>query len=711
MAFELLSEPVRRYVKDKRWEALRPIQVAAIKKIMSSDAHCILASKTASGKTEAAFLPILSKISRERPSVQVLYISPLIALINDQFVRVEDLCNFLDVKVTKWHGEANRTAKENLIKNPDGVVLITPESIEAMFVNKPYYIKQLFGDLQFIIIDEIHSFIGTDRGLQLKSLLYRIQKNSGSNPAIVGLSATIGPDNFEKAKEMTGSPENTVVLNDKASKKIKASFHYFESAPTGLSLDFLKDLYKNTYNSKVLIFPNTRGRAEEVAVKLKRISEKVGGHTSYFSHHSSVDRELRESIEYFAKNNKYHPFVISCTSTLELGIDIGSVEKVIQIDATHSIASLIQRVGRSGRRDEEESILLLYSTSKWSLLQSLACWTLYLEQFIEPTVFIDKPFDILAHQILSVVKQRAGTESKVLHKEFVDNFAFGGITVEEFENILENLVENDLLERLGNELILGLEGEREVNSKDFYSVFISEPNFKVIHAGKSIGEIPFSPQIVEDENILLAAKIWKIVDIDFKTKKILVKPTNDGKPPIFGGSAGSVHPRIRFKMLELLILQTTHAELNDDCNRILHDLRTDFSGYSIESVEDDRPVVLHERAAHYYTFTGSKINRTIHLIMDLADIKATLVEPSSCFEIDNDQNFDWEASRIVFDRLLDDIDFHLEQILQERTATLNLGKWTHLLPRHYQVENVKKRNFDIEGTRAFLRSVRWSYQE
>lgn len=163
MAFDLLSEPIRKFVRRKKWESLRPIQAAAITRILTTDCNYILASRTASGKTEAAFLPILSKADFNIQGVQVLYISPLIALINDQFVRIEELCEDLEISVTKWHGEANKTAKNNLLKKPNGVLLITPESLEAMFVNAPYNAATLFKNLQYIVVDEIHSFLGVKR--------------------------------------------------------------------------------------------------------------------------------------------------------------------------------------------------------------------------------------------------------------------------------------------------------------------------------------------------------------------------------------------------------------------------------------------------------------------------------------------------------------------------------------------------------------------
>jgi len=279
--YDLLSEPVRRYIRDKRWEELRPIQGAAITKVLSTDNHFILASRTASGKTEAAFLPVLSCVDFTCPGVRVLYISPLIALINDQMVRVEELCKYLDVPVTKWHGEARAAARKQLLKSPAGIVLITPESLEAMFVNHPEYITHLFGDLQFVIIDEIHSFIGTDRGIQLKSILSRLRDINTDTFRILGLSATIG--SYEEAKNFTGEPERTKVLLDSSARDMETTFAYFPlDNPNELPLDLIKELYRQTNGRKSLVFPNSRGRVEEISVKLGKLSARLGGDYALF---------------------------------------------------------------------------------------------------------------------------------------------------------------------------------------------------------------------------------------------------------------------------------------------------------------------------------------------------------------------------------------------------------------------------------------------
>lgn len=708
MSFNLLSEPIRKYVRDMRWEQLRPIQNAAITKILSSDDNFILVSRTASGKTEAAFLPILSKVDFNESGVQVLYISPLIALINDQFYRIEELCKNLDVTVTKWHGEANKTLKDKIIKQPNGIILITPESLEAMFVNKPYNVKQLFSNLKYVVIDEIHSFIGTDRGIQLKSILSRLQQINSKSYSIVGLSATMSEENkFSEVKEFTGNAEKTKILIDRTVKEINVQFRYFENNSKELPIELLKDLYLETKDNKVLIFPNSRGRAEEIAVKLKKKSEIEKGHSNYFSHHSSVDREVREYVEYFAKNNNRQKFCISCTSTLELGIDIGAVDKVVQIDATHSIASLIQRLGRSGRNEGENSNLLLYATNEWSLLQSIACWLLYKEGFIEPPQKNERPYDILVHQALSITKGHSGIKLKDLTNQLKKNAAFKQIESSEIEQILNHLIEIDFLEKIQQEVIIGVTGEKVVNSRDFYSVFKTEENFKVVNAGNKIGEIPFSPKIIEDVNILLSAKIWKIKFVDLKAKKIEVVPAEDGKPPKFFGSGATIHPKIREKMLEILYSKMHYNFLDQTSYDKIETLRKDFSVFEIQDLHSDRPLLISENQLKFFTFSGTRINRTIELLLNIAGIKNHLDESECKCVISTEipkQELISQWSPISLP--LSDIDSYISKLLQENPVLLDFSKWGIYLPEDYQVKLIKDKYFDIEQTQQLLATMK-----
>ncbi len=702
MAFDLLSQPIRKYIRDKRWTELRPIQNAAIRRILTTDNHYILASRTASGKTEAAFLPILSQVDFNKNGVQVLYISPLIALINDQFNRVESLCENLDVRVTKWHGEAKASLKKQLIKQPSGIVLITPESLEAMFINKPYQVKSLFSNLKFIVIDEIHAFIGTDRGIQLKSILSRLQQINHHSYRVIGLSATIG--SYDEAKSFSGMIGKTKVLVDKTKKPINVSFKYFDSKKTELSLALLKDLYLTTKSDKVLIFPNSRGRVEEVAVKLKKISSRVNGHKNYFSHHSSVHKDVREYIEFFVKNNKHENFCISCTSTLELGIDIGTVNSVVQIDATHSIASLIQRVGRSGRKDGQKGSLHLYATDSLALLQALSCWELYQEGFIDPPTIKTKPYDILVHQALSIVKGSSGVLIKDLIHLLIQNFAFKNIEARAVKEIIDHLIENDWLEQLGQEVIIGIEGEKIVNSRDFYSVFQVEEMLKFQHLGKTIGEIPFSIQIKEDENILLAARIWKITYVDFKAKKVVIIPAKDGKAPLFFGGARDVHKTIRQKMFDIILDDSIFEYFDKKSQDALEEVRSNFKHFDIQNSKIERPLLSSENKLEVHTFTGTRTNNTIKLLLDLADVSSTLNDTKSVFYVDMSKE-DFLHLCSNFQKLLSDITLHIKKLLEQTPDIINFSKWGKYLPLDYQISLLEEQFYDIENTRTFFDQV------
>lgn len=463
-------------------------------------------------------------------------------------------------------------------------------------------------------------------------------------------------------------------------------------------------MYLETRNNKVLIFPNSRGRAEEIAVKLKKISEKVKGHTNYFSHHSSVDKEVREYVEYFAKSNNRQNFCISCTSTLELGIDIGSVDEVVQIDATNSIASLIQRVGRSGRQNGAKSNLFLYATDKWSLLQSLACWQLYKEKFIEPSEPMNLVYDILLHQALSITKGHSGIRFLDLIKQLKYNFAFNDIEVSDIEEILNHLIAIDFLEKLGDEVIIGVEGEKIVNNRDFYSAFTVEDNFKVVSAGNKIGEIPFSPQIKEDENILLAAKIWKIKFVDFKAKKIEVIPTNDGKKPKFSGEGGIVHPEIRKKMLEIIYQDEIFSELDQNSSDELEKMRREFSVFDLQNIESERLLLVSEKKVLFYTFTGTKINRTLKLLFDVIEIKNILDDRTSVFYIMiSKEEFLFKLNLTVSNvEIIDEI---VTKELEKNPESLTLSKWGVYLPVKFQIKIMKQNFYDIKQTQEFLLSV------
>jgi ATP-dependent Lhr-like helicase len=701
-AFDLLSPPIQKYIRDQRWEELRPIQQSAIVKITTTENHYILAARTASGKTEAAFLPTLSMVDFEEAGVQILYISPLVALINDQFQRVTELCKYLDVPVTKWHGEANRSKKEKLVKNPKGILLITPESIEAIFVNKPYQVAPLFGSLKFIIIDEIHSFLGNHRGVQLKSLLCRIVQKTQNQPRFIGLSATLGTY-YDSVKSFFGDVEHTKVLRDITPQKTEALVEYYESSGKHLPIDLLKRLYIETQKSKALIFPNSRGRVEEIAVKLKKIAEKNNGHTYYYAHHSSVNRELREFIERFVKTNKRYNYAIACTSTLELGIDIGSVDLVVQIDSTFSVASLAQRLGRSGRNEGTISHLLICATQQWSLLQSLACFQLFKKGFVEPLKDISFPIDILFHQILSIIQEHSGLHKDLLFKQISSNYTFENITKEEIIYLLKDMIRRDYLENINGELIVGTGAERLISGRTFYSVFQTPEMYQVVLKNKNIGEVPPSPQIVPGQNILLAAKMWTIEDVDTVRKKIHVRKALDGKKPMFFGGGGDIHSEIRLMMLSILKGEELVENCSEDALAQLNDLKMLFNSHNLVNLKTDRPLFVQDQSASFYTFMGTKVNRTIYFILKkMLEVDCKLNENSTLLEFPNLSLSDFQSTLKILTDSVPKLESFLKIYLLENEGEFPFSKWGAYLPTPLKLKVLLTSYFDIPGTMTFL---------
>jgi len=376
----------------------------------------------------------------------------------------------------------------------------------------------------------------------------------------------------------------------------------------------------------------------------------------------------------------------------------------VQIDSTHSVSSLVQRIGRSGRREGEKSIVNLYATDPWSLLQSLACWNLYKKDFLEPLKTAKKPFDILLHQLLSTVKQLSGCSRSELIKRMTINPTFIEITAPQINKLIDESIQKDYLEKIDRELIIGIEGEYIVNSREFYSVFKTEPNFKVIHSGKKIGDIPFSPQIVVDENLLLAARIWKIRDIDFKRSKIIVIPANDGKKPMFFGGGANIHKEIRIEMLRILKSNELYTELDENCEAIISEMRYDFKGFEIKDFNYDCPIIEKEGHLEVYTFSGTKINKSINFLISLTGIKSTYDDQSSLFDITIEKS---QLQQLIasINEKYKQLDQYLIEELKGNESLIGFSKWGKYLPLAYQIEIIKERFFDFENAIQLLNNL------
>lgn len=615
-AFDLLRGEIKTYIWQQGWPSLRPIQEASITHYSNSGNNLILAAPTASGKTEAAFLPAINGVEDWNSGVRIVYISPLIALINDQFKRVTELCEHLNIRVTSWHGEASQAQKKNLLKHPEGILLITPESIEAMLVHRPAQAASLFENVDCIVIDELHSFLDSARGVHLQSLLQRLRNLNKAKPRHIGLSATLSRESYELAKSFFGLNQETTVLVDSSKNELSISLMHVRGDGKTTPTDIIDDMYKTSQYERMLVFPNARGKVEEIAVRLQRRAKKDRSLVRYFAHHASVDKDLRLEAEHFAKAAQDELFTICCTSTLELGIDIGSVDSVCQVDAAPSVASLAQRLGRSGRL-RQHSILHLYTTNGWSLLQTLACTELFREGVLEPISPIQKPYEVLFQQILSILLEKNSLTRKDLLNTLRSSPSWKNIEVSETELLIDHMLATGLLEIAEDELIVGLAAEKIIESRGFYAHFEDKQEYRVLNEAQHIGDMPRLPTVEVGVNVYLAARIWKITSIDDSTKKIFVTPAKDGKPPVYGGDGGDVSHLVRQTMRAVLV--ELDGLPNYAVAPTLDELKEIYQEVSVDPVNTSAMKIqkLTNGKESLATFAGTKINRTLSLMLKL----------------------------------------------------------------------------------------------
>lgn len=694
-SYNLLRREIREYIYDEGWEALRKIQEASIKRVNDTENNLILAAPTASGKTEAAFLPAINAIENWDSGLKIMYISPLIALINDQFKRIHDLCDYMNIPVTSWHGEASKSKKNKLLKRPQGILLITPESMEAMLSLKSGEAKSLFNGTEWIIVDEIHSFLENNRGIQLKSLMERTKLYMTKEPRFIGMSATLNREDYKIVKNFFISNRDTDVLLDSSKNPLEVTKSYYKSNIKKESIEALNEIYDYSQRESMLIFPNARSEVERLSVSLSRLAQKMGSNTRYFAHHSAVSKDTRLTAENFAKNSKEELFSICCTSTLELGIDIGSVDSIVQYNAPHSVASLGQRLGRSGRR-ERKNVLHFIATDEWSLLQGLAALSLYEEGIIDRIDPIIKPYDVLAHQIISILLENTGIpfeNLKALNKKFN---SWQDIEDNEYLELLEYLIQKEYIEILEDEAITGIESEKLLRGREFFAHFETENNFSVYNSQKKIGEIPLSPSVQIGINIFLSAQIWKITDIELKGKKIYVDKAIDGNPPMFFGDGGNITNEIRNRMKTILKNEGHWECYNDDIKEVLLKLSEENLKYDgFHWVEKDDKVGLR-------TFQGTKINRTLQLLLNM-------LNNSINYKLEDKETFIYglnirEAINKVMERNFNENDIFLYLITHPEIVELYLSfnKYRALLPDNLKVKYVINNKLDLEGVKKYL---------
>ena len=691
-SYQLLSRELRFYIHEKGWPSLTRIQNASIRAFFNNENNLILSAATAQGKTEAAFLPAISKVTSWESGIKILYISPLIALINDQFRRINEMCLDMDIPITSWHGEASKSKKDVVIGNPRGIILITPESIEAMLSGKPEVAKSILSDVEYVIVDEIHGFLQGNRGLQLKSLLERILRYTYEPPRMIGLSATIGDQNYDLAKGFFNNGRDTNIILDKASNELNLTIDYYPADK--ISFDAVKKIYDYSNDGPMLVFPNARDKVETLAVELDKLIKENGEDKPVFAHHSSVSKNRRQEIELFAKDSRGENYIIVSTSTLELGIDIGSVTSVCQYGPAHSVLSIAQRLGRSGRKTGK-SILHQISSNPWDLLESLATISLFQDGILDKIDQTVKPYDVFAHQVLSIVLENFGLshdEYNYLNKALV---SFHDISDEEFAEITHHLESEGFLEILDNEVIVGLEIERLMRMGNFYNQFITSDVYKVYNDKGVIGEIDIRPDIQVDTNIYLAGSIWRIEKILTKNKKIIVGNAEAGKAPKFTGVGDQDISGVIRDRMNMILEYPDMFTYGDEIAEILEDLREEYTNDQYLFVASKEDISLR-------TFKNSKINRTLAIMLNVVsntnkfqniEADSTIIGPDLIYYFDFLRKNPVSKDQII--KFFTENESFVDGLL-------SANKYMALVPLHLRIQYIINNRLDLTTTYEYL---------
>lgn len=606
--FARFPDFIKEYIYAHGWTELREIQLEAARVIFETDSNLLLSSSTASGKTEAAFFPIISDIVENPPqnkSVSVLYIAPLKSLINDQFYRLEELLELSAIPLTHWHGDVGASHKSKLLKNPEGILQITPESLESLVMNRSNDIPRIFAGLRYVVIDEIHAMIGADRGNQVICLLSRIARLIGHSPRRVGLSATLG--NIDLAAEWLGAGSGRKTESPrppKTSLKWRLGLeHFYIQNPNEEQSSVVSDgakrdlggrakldpgyefLYDAVFGKKALVFSNSREETEYVTATLRQIAKARGDKDNFLIHHGNLSASLREDAELKMKDESVVDAVTCATVTMELGIDIGKLERVAQLGAPTTVSGFLQRLGRSGRRGSSPEMIMVYREENplpnaplheiipWDLLRGIAIIDIYAEErFIEPPRIKKLPLSLAFHQTLSISASAGELSARDLAERVLSLPPFSSIGKEIYRELLVSMINNDYLEITAEKgIIVGLRGERIINSYKFYAVFKDSEDYTVRCDSEEIGTITTPPPV--GDRFALAGRVWEVKEVDIPRKLLFVKAV-DGKMEVsWPGDSGEIHTRLLVGMRDVLFNEKEYAFLGDNASERLRNAR------------------------------------------------------------------------------------------------------------------------------------------
>lgn len=585
------------------WPSLRPFQERAIASLVQGE-HGLLLAPTAGGKTEAAFFPVLSRMLSERwAGLSTLYVCPLRALLNNLEPRLAHYAHLVGRRVEIWHGDTSTAARRRILHELPDCLLTTPESLEVMLVTRREHHQRLFGSLRAVIVDEIHAFAGDDRGWHLLSVLERLSVIAGQPLQRVGLSATVGnPEELlDWLVSSAAGPRFFILPDVVASQQIDLTIDAVSSLENAALV--ISRLHQG---EKRLVFCDSRSKVEQLAASLRQ-----RGVDTFVSHSSLSLDERRRAEEAFAGGVNC---VIVATSTLELGIDVGDLDRVVQIDAPVAVASFLQRLGRTGRRAGTTRNCLFLTTTPESLMQAAALVRLWEQGHVERVHPPPAPFHILAQQIMALVLQEGGLGRHAWRTWIGGMPGFRTMDDALVESVIDHMLLTGVLFADGEILGIGRHGEEEFGRRHFmelFSAFVSEPLFAVRFGDQHIGSVhqtSFARWPDGEVVLVLGGRSWHVAYVDWTRRLAYVEPSDVEGRSRWAGAAQAIRHELCQAMRDVLLGCDLPATLSKRARQALDDLRADFAwleGRSTAIVDDGRGAI------RWWTFAGLHANAAL----------------------------------------------------------------------------------------------------
>lgn len=619
--FDRLHPAVQHHVVNSLgWRSLRQLQEQAIAPVLDGR-HALLGAPTAGGKTEAAMLPLLSRMVDERwAGLSVLYICPLRALLNNLYPRVQGYAELLGHRASVWHGDVGDGERRRILNDPPDLLLTTPESIEAMLMSRRVDAHRLFGRVHAVVIDEIHAFAGDDRGWHLLAVLARLDAIAGREIQRIGLTATVGnPDWLLDWLVCGGTGKREVVLVLGSASEIELTADWVASEANAARV--IAGLHAG---EKRLVFADSRARVEAIAAALRG-----EGVTTFVSHSSLSADDRRQAERAFAETRDC---VIVSTSTLELGIDVGDLDRVIQIGAPATVASVLQRVGRTGRRAGTSRNCLFLATSDMEMLQGLALIRLVLDGWVEPLHAPEAPVNLFGQQLLARVLAEGRVGRSAWPGPLGRVRAQAGLDAALPIRVLDHMLAQEILVEDAGVIAVGPAGEREYGRRNFMdvtSLFLTEPLLAVRWGQRDLGSVDPSSLASSDEHarptILLGGRAWGVRDIDWERRVVWVEPADEPGRSRWAGAGAALSIEVCHAIRSVLAGdERLEKHLTQRGRAKFADLQGEYPWAT-----DGRTSLVRESArnrSRWWTFAGARANRAIAAQLDSAGLATMAID-------------------------------------------------------------------------------------